>query len=460
MNLNIVYEDKYILCLEKPQGIPSQSDKTNDEDLMSAAIEYLKMKEEKPYLGLIQRLDRPVGGVIVYAKTEFANKELSKQVQQRETQKEYLAVVCGKPESEKAILEDYLKKLKTINMSKVTTSDDKQGKLAKLEYEAIGTVQTEEYGTLSLLKINLHTGRHHQIRVQLSNAKLPIWGDNKYNKTFMKKKEFTYIALWSHKFGFKHPKTKKYIEFASNLPNTYPFNLFNNINWICKLNKAVKNMITYEDIKNSKEIQTYIKKADDSLIELGYTEHSFAHVGKVAAQAQDILLKLGYDERTAELARIAGYMHDIGNVVNRVDHAQSSAIMAFRILDKMGMDVAEIATIISAIGNHDEATAVPVNEVAAALMLADKSDVRRSRVRNTDQATFDIHDRVNYSVESSNLEIDPENKYSVLELKIDTNLFSIMDYFEIFLGRMLLCRRASEFLKLRFKLVINGVELL
>lgn len=219
-------------------------------------------------------------------------------------------------------------------------------------------------------------------------------------------------------------------------------------------------MITYEDIKNSKEIQTYIKKADDSLIELGYTEHSFAHVGKVAAQAQDILLKLGYDERTAELARIAGYMHDIGNVVNRVDHAQSSAIMAFRILDKMGMDVAEIATIISAIGNHDEATAVPVNEVAAALMLADKSDVRRSRVRNTDQATFDIHDRVNYSVESSNLEIDPENKYSVLELKIDTNLFSIMDYFEIFLGRMLLCRRASEFLKLRFKLVINGVELL
>lgn len=219
-------------------------------------------------------------------------------------------------------------------------------------------------------------------------------------------------------------------------------------------------MITYEDIKNSQEIQTYIKKADDSLIELGYTEHSFSHVGKVAAQAQDILLKLGYDERTAELARIAGYIHDIGNVVNRVDHAQSGAIMAFRILDKMGMDVAEIATIISAIGNHDEATAVPVNEVAAALMLADKSDVRRSRVRNRDKATFVIHDRVNYSVESTNLEIDPENKYAVLELKIDTNLFSIMDYFEIFLGRMLLCRRASEFLKLRFKLVINGVELL
>jgi metal-dependent HD superfamily phosphatase/phosphodiesterase len=219
-------------------------------------------------------------------------------------------------------------------------------------------------------------------------------------------------------------------------------------------------MITFEDIKNSKEIQTYITKADDSLIELGFTEHSFAHVGKVASQAQEILLKLGYDQRTAELARIAGFMHDIGNVVNRVDHAQSSAIMAFRILDKMGMDVAEIATIISAIGNHDESTAVPVNAVAAALILADKSDVRRSRVRNRDKATFDIHDRVNYSVESSNLVIDAENKYSILELRIDTELFTIMDYFEIFLGRMLLCRRASEFLKLRFKLVINGVELL
>lgn len=219
-------------------------------------------------------------------------------------------------------------------------------------------------------------------------------------------------------------------------------------------------MITFEDIKNSNEIQTYIKKADEALVELGYTEHSFAHVGKVASQAQEILLKLGFDERTAELARIAGYMHDIGNVVNRIDHAQSSAIMAFRILDKMGMDVTEIATIISAIGNHDESTAVPVNAVAAALILADKSDVRRSRVRNKITSTFDIHDRVNYSVESSTLVIDKENGFSILELKIDTKVFAIMDYFEIFLGRMLLCRRASEFLKLRFKLVINGVELL
>lgn len=219
-------------------------------------------------------------------------------------------------------------------------------------------------------------------------------------------------------------------------------------------------MITFEDIKNSKEIQTYIKKADESLVELGFTEHSFAHVGKVANQARDLLKKLDYDQRTSELASIAGYMHDIGNVVNRVDHAQSGAIMAFRILDKMGMDVSEIATVISAIGNHDEATAVPVNAVAAALILADKSDVRRSRVRNQDISTFDIHDRVNYSVESSSLILDKKSMYIVIDLKIDTTTFTIMDYFEIFLGRMLLCRRAAEFLKLRFKLVINGVELL
>ncbi len=224
MNLNIIYEDKYILCLDKPQGIPSQSDKTNDEDLMSQASKYLISKGETPYLGLVHRLDRPVGGVIVFAKTEFANKELSKQIQARETQKEYLTVVCGKPENNKAILEDYIKKLKTINMSKVTTSDDKLAKIAKLEYEILAASETEEYGTLTLLKVKLHTGRHHQIRLQLSNAGIPIWGDNKYNKVFMKKKEFTQIALWSHRFGFKHPKTKEYIEFTSD-PNSYPFTL-------------------------------------------------------------------------------------------------------------------------------------------------------------------------------------------------------------------------------------------
>jgi len=225
MEINVIYEDKHILCMVKPQGMPSQSDKTNDEDLMSEALKYLSKKESKPYLGLIQRLDRPVGGIIVFAKNEFANKELSKQVQLRQTQKEYYAVVCGTPASDKKLLEDYLKKLKTINMSKITTAEDNLGKISKLEYETLASLETEEYGILSLLKIKLYTGRHHQIRVQLSNAGVPIWGDNKYNKVFVKKKEFTQIALWSYKFGFRHPKTKEYIEFSA-LPNSYPFTLF------------------------------------------------------------------------------------------------------------------------------------------------------------------------------------------------------------------------------------------
>ena len=159
--------------------------------------------------------------------------------------------------------------------------------------------------------------------------------------------------------------------------------------------------ITYQDLKNNEAISTYIKKADESLIALGYTEHSFAHVTKVAELASEILLTLGYSEREAELAKMAGYLHDIGNVVNRVEHAQSGAVMAFRILDKMGADPEDIATIITAIGNHDESTAFPVNPVAAALILADKTDVRYTRVRNQDFASFDIHDRVNYSVKES-----------------------------------------------------------
>lgn len=219
-------------------------------------------------------------------------------------------------------------------------------------------------------------------------------------------------------------------------------------------------MLTYKDIKNSKEIQTYIRKADEALAALGYTDHSFAHVGKVADMAKNLLLKLNYDERTAELAAIAAHMHDIGNVVNRIDHAQTGAMMTFRILDKMGMDVEEVATIISAIGNHDESTAVPVNAVAAALILADKTDVRRTRVRNRDISTFDIHDRVNYSVEKSTVTLLEDKKEIVLEITIDTQFSAVMDYFEIFLGRMLLCRRAADYLGLKFKLLINGVELL
>lgn len=216
--------------------------------------------------------------------------------------------------------------------------------------------------------------------------------------------------------------------------------------------------ITFEDIRNNEAVSTYIQKADESLIALGYTEHSFAHVTKVAELASEILLTLGYSEREAELARIAGYLHDIGNVINRIDHAQSGAVMAFRILDNLGADPEDIATIITAIGNHDESTAFPVNAVAAALILADKTDVRWTRVRNQVFANFDIHDRVNYSVKKSQVEV-VKNSHLELSLTIDTEICAVMDYFEIFLNRMLLCRRAAEKLGLQFHLLINGQRL-
>lgn len=217
--------------------------------------------------------------------------------------------------------------------------------------------------------------------------------------------------------------------------------------------------ITYQDVIKEQTVKTYIKKADESLLALGYTEHSFAHVGKVAQEAARILITLGYSEREAELARIAGYLHDIGNVINRVDHAQSGAVMAFRILDKMGADPEDIATIITAIGNHDESTAFPVNAVAAALILADKTDVRSSRVRNADFATFDIHDRVNYSVKEAHVRIEKE-AYIELVLTIDTSVCAVMDYFEIFLNRMILCRKAAEKLRLAFRLMINDQQIM
>lgn len=219
-------------------------------------------------------------------------------------------------------------------------------------------------------------------------------------------------------------------------------------------------MLTYEDIKNNPDIHEYITAQDRSLSALGYTEHSFAHVGKVAEDAAYILKTLGYPETDVELVRIAAHLHDIGNLVNRVEHSQSGAVMAFRILDKLGMPAADIATVVTAIGNHDEGTGVAVNPVAAALIIADKGDVRRSRVRNSDTATFDIHDRVNWSVESSHLAVDPEAKTVTLELAINTEFSSVMDYFEIFLGRMIMCRKAAESLGLYFSLVINGQRLL
>lgn len=218
--------------------------------------------------------------------------------------------------------------------------------------------------------------------------------------------------------------------------------------------------ITLRDIKNSDEIRTYITQADASLKALGYTEHSFAHVGKCADVAARILTELGYSHREIELAKIAAYMHDIGNVINRVDHAQSGAVMAFRILDKMGMAPADVAVVITAIGNHDEHTAFPVNAVAAALILADKTDVRRSRVRNSDVTNFDIHDRVNYAVEQSDVTLDAAGKVIKLVLTINTEVCAVMDYFEIFLQRMLLCRKAAEALGLHFHLEINGQILL
>ena len=219
-------------------------------------------------------------------------------------------------------------------------------------------------------------------------------------------------------------------------------------------------MLTYEQIRKSEAIKTYITRADESLGALGYTEHSFAHVMHVAQTAGYILTTMGHDARTVELAKIAGYLHDIGNLVNRKDHSQSGAVMAWSILNDMGCDPAEMATIVTAIGNHDEGTGVPVNAVAAAMILADKADVRRSRVRNTDFSTFDIHDRVNYSVTSSDLKINEDRTQVELKLTVDTRYGSVMDYFEIFMQRMVLCRKSAEKLGLQFKLRINDQPLI
>ena len=219
-------------------------------------------------------------------------------------------------------------------------------------------------------------------------------------------------------------------------------------------------MLTYDQVSKSETIRTYIIRADESLGALGFTEHSFSHVIHVAQTAGYILETMGFDDRTVELAKIAGYLHDIGNLVNRKDHSQSGAVMAWSILNDMGCDPAEIATIVTAIGNHDEGTGVPVNAVAAALILADKADVRRTRVRNQDVSTFDIPDRVNYSVKKSVMKINEEKTIVKLKLTVDTQYGSVMDYFEIFMGRMILCRKAAEKLGLQFKLIINEQQLI
>lgn len=219
-------------------------------------------------------------------------------------------------------------------------------------------------------------------------------------------------------------------------------------------------ILSVNDLKKNEEVRMFLSIAEKQIQVLGYTEHSFRHVSLVSTNAGDILKALGYTEREIELARIAGYLHDIGNAVNRNDHAHSGAILAYNLLTKAGMDISEAAEIMLAIGNHDEKSGTAVSSTSAALILADKSDVHRSRVRNKDFATFDIHDRVNYAVESSNISIDKEKQTVELELNIDTKICPVMDYFEIFLARMTMNRRAAAFLGLNFQLLINGSRLL
>jgi len=219
-------------------------------------------------------------------------------------------------------------------------------------------------------------------------------------------------------------------------------------------------MVAFQDVKSSPLINTFIERGNKHLEVMGYTDHGFLHINLVSRLSREIMSKLGYDERTGELAGIAGYMHDIGNVINRNGHSQSGALMAMEILRRMGMSPDEVAIICAAIGNHDAGSGYPVNEVAAALILADKSHVHRNRVRNTDIAAFDIHDRVNYAVEHSILEINEKEKIITMELKIGIEICPVMEYFEIFLSRMLMCRRAANFLGCEFELIINGAKLL
>jgi len=219
-------------------------------------------------------------------------------------------------------------------------------------------------------------------------------------------------------------------------------------------------MITIDDVKENLSVTALVEKADSVLAEIGYTEHGKRHCSLVAKIAYNIMIRLGKGERKAQLAAIAGYMHDIGNLINRDYHAQTASVMAFSILKEMGMDMEDIAEVIAAIGNHDEKDGFPVSDISAAVVLADKSDVHRSRVRNTDQIKVDIHDRVNYAAESSFLKIEEKKKIARLELKIDTSISQVMEYFEIFLSRMLVCKRASEYLGLKFELVINDNKLL
>lgn len=220
-------------------------------------------------------------------------------------------------------------------------------------------------------------------------------------------------------------------------------------------------MITYDDIRHNPDVRALIEAGNHALGVLGFTDHGYAHVGLTSNITGNILEQLGYDPRTCELGRIAGYMHDIGNAINRTNHALSGALLAFDILRKLDMDIAEVTAVITAIGNHDEHTAAAVTPISAALILADKSDVRRSRVRTSpDSPAFDIHDRVNYAVVDASLTVARERKRITLCLRIDTGICAVMDYFEIFLTRMTLCRSAAAHLGLDFELIINETRML
>lgn len=220
-----------------------------------------------------------------------------------------------------------------------------------------------------------------------------------------------------------------------------------------------KNIVTLDLVRRDLKVKTFLEAANDQMNALGYTEHGFRHAGMVAEMARNLLASLKQDERTVELAAIAGYLHDIGNSISRNDHSNSAAIMAFTLLNEIGMPAHEVAVVMGAIGNHEEELGAPTSAISAALIIADKSDVHHSRVQNLNPLTFDIHDRVNFSVQKSHLRVDSQNKTIKLELNTDERSASVMEYFEIFLSRMLMCRRAADFFGYRFKLIINGVEM-
>ena len=217
--------------------------------------------------------------------------------------------------------------------------------------------------------------------------------------------------------------------------------------------------IYLKDVKNNEKVKIYIKKADDYLDEIGYTEHGFRHVGITADLAFKILKKTGFPKREVELAAIAGWMHDMGNFLGRENHPQNGAILAMRVLEEMDGDMNEIVAVGEAIANHEEPSGIATNPITAAVVLADKADVHRSRVRNSNPATFDIHDRVNFAVVKSNIFVDQEKKEISLNLNIDTKICQVMEFFEIFLTRMVMCRKAASVLDYEFRLEVNKTKL-